>query len=191
MDPKSKGIRSFIALPSSPGLKRALSDVQALLKQEQADVKWDSPDKFHITLKFLGDVSAETLSALSDAMAATIPTLSSFRLTYETVGGFPDLVHPRVLWVGAGRSETLNILQEEVERICEQFGFVREARSFHPHITLGRVKGSGNLARLTAKAKSITFEPITTDCSEVLLIKSDLQPAGSVYTTLKSFPLKA
>ncbi len=191
MDQQSKGIRSFLALPSSEPLKRVVQDLQSELREEQADVKWDSADKFHITLKFLGNVSSATLSKLSDALTRAIPAIQSFPLTYDRVGGFPDLVHPRVVWVGAQTNEVLTALQKEVERLCEQFGFVREARTFHPHITLGRVKGSRNLARLTARAKSITFEPITTDCSEVLLIKSDLRATGSVYTTLKSFPLKA
>ncbi len=186
-----KGIRSFVALPSSQALRSALQKVQSELKEEQADVKWDSPDKFHITLKFLGGVSPQALSALSDSLMQAITAFPVFTLTYNLVSAFPDLVHPRVLWVGAQGSEALASLQNEVERTCEQFGFSREDRRFHPHITLGRVKGSRNLPRLTARAKSITFEPITTDCSEVLLMKSDLRATGSVYTTLKSFPLKA
>jgi 2'-5' RNA ligase len=191
MDKQAKGIRSFVALPSSQALRSALHAVQSELKEAQADVKWDSPDKFHITLKFLGNVPPETLSALSDSLARAVPAFESFSLTYDRIGAFPDLVHPRVLWVGAQSSEALVLLQMEVERVCEQFKFAREPRDFHPHITLGRVKGSGNLARLTARAKSITFESVTTDCSEVLLIQSDLRATGSVYTTLKSFPLKA
>jgi len=112
-------------------------------------------------------------------------------LVYDSLGAFPDLIHPRVLWVGARGNDVLTSLQRNIEVTCSRFGFPIETRGFHPHITLGRVKGSRNLARLTAKVKSITFVPSETACFEVLLMKSDLQPTGSVYTTLKSFPLKA
>jgi 2'-5' RNA ligase len=183
--------RSFIALPSSSELRKALQEVQTRLIEENADVKWDSPDKFHITLKFLGDVDSERLSALADALATVTSAATIFQFVYNEVGAFPDLLHPRVIWAGAQATDSLASLQDQVEITCERFGFQKETRMFHPHITLGRVKGSTNLARLTAKVKSITFEPIVTDCSEVLLIKSDLRPTGSVYTTLKSFPLKA
>jgi len=159
--------------------------------EERADVKWDSPDKFHITLKFLGNVPPDTIAELSDALTPLVSTVHSFKLVYDLLGAFPDLHHPRVIWVAARSNESLSLLHREVELLCDRFKFEREERMFHPHITLGRVRGSGNLSRLTAKVKSITFEPVETDCSEVLLIKSDLRPTGSVYTTLKSFPLKA
>lgn len=188
---QAPGIRTFIALPSSTQFKDALRKLQSSLIEERADVKWDSPDKFHITLKFLGNVVAEKIAEVSNSLAKVTLAADSFKLIYTLVGAFPDLERPRVIWVGAQPNDALASLQREVERACDQLGFVREARAFHPHITLGRVKGSMNLARLTAKVKTVTFEPIMTDCSEVLLIKSDLRPTGSVYTTLKSFPLKA
>jgi 2'-5' RNA ligase len=185
------GIRSFIALPSTSELKNVLGILQETLKKERADVKWDTPDKFHITLKFLGNVEAETLDTLAGSIASATAEMEAFRLTYRSVGAFPDLIHPRVLWVGTDSSDTLTSLQQRVESLCERLGFPAEEKAFHPHITLGRIKGSFNLSRLTAEVKSITFEPVQTDCSELLLIKSDLRPTGSVYTTLKSFPLKA
>ena len=75
-------------------------------------------------------------------------------------------------------------------RICVEFGFPKEDRLFHPHITLGRVKETRNVVRLTEAIKTITFEPIETFCSEILLMKSELHPSGSIYTILKSFPLQ-
>ncbi len=184
-------IRSFIALPSSSELKKAIQEIQTRLIEERAEVKWDTPDKFHITLKFLGDVDPEKLSALAESLATVTSAATAFQLVYTAVGAFPDLVHPRVIWAGARANDALTSLQGQVELTCDRFGFPKETRTFHPHITLGRVKGTTNLAHLTAKVKSITFEPIETGCWEVLLIKSDLRPTGSVYTTLKSFPLKA
>ena len=183
--------RSFIALPSSQDLRRALGEIQARLIEEHAAVKWDTADKFHITLKFLGNVEQEQLSNLAELLANTTSTVAAFQLIYNAVGAFPDLVHPKVIWAGAQPSHAILSLQRQIEMICDRLGFSRETKSFHPHITLGRVKGITNLSRLTAKVKSITFEPIETGCSEVLLMKSELRPAGSVYTTLKSFPLKA
>jgi 2'-5' RNA ligase len=183
-------LRSFIALPSSLDLRRSLQEIQAHLIEERADVKWDSPDKFHITLKFLGNAGTDQLTALAESLAIATSAASAFQLVYSAIGAFPDLIHPKVIWAGAESNVALTSLQKEVELVCDRFGFPKETRAFHPHITLGRVKGSTNLTRLTAKVKSITFEPIVTDCSEVLLMKSDLQPTGSVYTTLNSFPLK-
>lgn len=184
-------IRSFIALPSSSDLKNALRELQASLIQEKADVKWDTLDKFHITLKFLGNVDLEKITELSESLTAVTSGSAAFQLVYNAVGAFPDLVHPRIIWAGAQTNEALTSLQHEIELACARLGFPTDPRAFHPHITLGRVKGTTNVGRLTAKVKSITFEPRETACSEVLLIKSELRPTGSVYTTLNSFPLNA
>jgi 2'-5' RNA ligase len=184
-------IRSFIALPSPVELKTVLGEIQKQLIEEKADVKWDSAEKFHITLKFLGNVDPERLDELSEALFVAASGIGAFSLVYSSLGAFPDLVHPRVVWAGAEMNDTLSHLQHQVETLCDRLGFQKETRTFHPHITLGRVKGNNNLGRLTAKLKSITFEPLITHCQDVLLIKSDLHPAGSIYTTLKSFPLNA
>ncbi len=184
-------IRSFIALPSSVELNARLTEIQQQLMEERASVKWDTPDKFHITMKFLGDVDTEDLTELADALTVAASAQPAFSLVYDSIGAFPDLVHPKVIWAGAGANDALASLQREIETVCERLGYPRETRSFHPHITLGRVKGSANLNRLTARVKSITFVPTTAHCPEILLIRSDLRPTGSVYTTLKAFPLKA
>jgi 2'-5' RNA ligase len=184
-------IRSFVALPSSDDVKSCLGAIQAQLIEEGAAVKWDAVEKFHITLKFLGNVQPDILPRLAASIAPAISEFKSFDLRYTTLGAFPDFDHPRVIWVGAESNESLVLLQRQIDLTCERHGFPRDSRAFHAHITLGRVKGIANLRRLTARAKSTTFEPIKTHCSEVLLIKSELRPAGSVYTTLNSFPLKA
>jgi 2'-5' RNA ligase len=95
-----------------------------------------------------------------------------------------------VIWIGIKSNQVVLDLQSGVERVCSEFGFQKEERAFHPHITFGRVKGTHNLARLTEAIKTITFEPMQSRCSELLLMKSDLQPSGSIYTILKSFPLQ-
>ena len=182
------GIRSFIALPIPSHAQQAIAEIQAKLKAPQADVKWESQDKFHITLFFLGNVEQSKLELLPTALANSIQQFQSFTTTYESVGAFPNIHNPRVIWVGITSNQTVLDIQSMVERVCAEFGFPREDRKFHPHITLGRVKGIRNLARLTEAIKTITFEPIETLCSEILLMKSEVHPSGSIYTILKSFP---
>jgi len=184
-------VRVFVALSSTPEVKRFLTEIQEELKQEGGEVKWDTPEKFHITVKFLGDTEQGRLPALSEALTALSVLQPSFELRYESVGAFPDIIHPRVLWVGARRSDSLTSLHQGIEEACERLGCARDPRPFHPHITLGRVKGTRNTGRLTARLKSLTFEPIEMHCSELLLVKSDLHPTGSIYTTLNSFPFRA
>jgi 2'-5' RNA ligase len=122
-------------------------------------------------------------------LAKSVRQFPSCTISYESLGAFPNLHNPRVVWIGIKTNQTVLDLQAETARVCAEFGFPKEDRVFHPHITLGRVKETRNLVRLTDAIKTITFEPIETFCSEILLMKSELHPSGSLYTILKSFPL--
>jgi 2'-5' RNA ligase len=183
-------IRSFLALPTSDSVKDRIAELQAQLKQLDAEVKWDSPEKFHITLKFLGNVEAQVLEKLISNLEPVVRQEPSFDLEYEAVGAFPNLSTPRVIWIGAALSESLVSLHRAIEDCCSALGFAREERAFHPHLTLGRVKGSRNIQRLTEKLKTLTLEPTRTRCAELLVMRSELRPSGSLYSVVKSIPLK-
>jgi 2'-5' RNA ligase len=183
-------IRTFIALPASTDVQQQMADVQSELKATQADVKWELQDKFHITLKFLGGIEQSNIESLSLALASKVKHFPAFEIIFNSLDAFPNLHNPRVIWIGTKSNKVVLDLQSGVEQVCLDFGFQKEERAFHPHITFGRVKGTRNLARLTEAIKTITFEPMQSRCSELFLMKSDLQSSGSIYTILKSFSLQ-
>jgi RNA 2',3'-cyclic 3'-phosphodiesterase len=182
-------IRAFIALPLPAETTLAIAAIQKQLVSTGAEVKWEPSDKFHITLKFLGDIDRSLVPQIIEVLEKTIGTLPRFDLTYVGLGGFPTSDRPRVVWIGSSESQQVLHLHSQVELACDSLGFAKEVRPFHAHITLGRLKGNRNLDRLTASLKSITFEPLRAHCSEVHFIRSELRPTGSVYTLLNSIPL--
>jgi 2'-5' RNA ligase len=182
-------IRTFDALSLPREIATAMSSIQEELIASHAEVKWDTSDKFHITLKFLGDTEASLIPRIADDLQHSIGSFPAFEIAYEDLGGFPNVERPRVVWIGARENPQIKQLQTQVELVCTSFGFPKEDRPFHAHITLGRVKGSRNLDRLTASLKSITFEPLLARCTHVHIIRSDLKPTGSVYSLLNSIPL--
>jgi 2'-5' RNA ligase len=182
-------LRSFIALPLLPELQQKMASIQSDLRESGADVKWDSLEKFHITLKFLGDTNSETTNLLTEQLKKAIGHIHSFDVVFEGVGGFPNIERPRVVWIGTRPNDDVQKLQKLVEQTCIPFGFSREDRQFHAHVTLGRVKGSRGLDRLTARLKSVTFGPSIARCTEITLMRSELKPTGSVYTLLHTIPL--
>jgi 2'-5' RNA ligase len=80
-------------------------------------------------------------------------------------------------------------LQAKVEAGCSKLGFPPEERSFSPHLTLGRVKGSRNLAALGDCIRA--GSPLRADLRvEVLNIyKSTLTPSGAIYGVLEQISL--
>ena len=185
-------IRTFIAVDTPPDVKYQIGMVRDQLKSAGADVRWEPNEKLHCTLKFLGasdSVLLEKIIVALEREAGRTPPLS---IRYRSIGCFPTIKDPRVVWIGMEEGGSgLASLQQRIEECLAPFGFPREERAFHPHVTLGRVKGRHNIVNLLRMIESVTFESEPVTLREVLLVKSDLRPAGSVYTTLKSLPLTA
>jgi 2'-5' RNA ligase len=184
-------IRSFIAIETPPDVKADISKVQEGLRTTNADVRWESIEKFHITLKFLGNVEEPRLNSLADRLEEALGAFALFNMRYQGVGCFPNQHRPRVIWIGAENEDgTLTKIQETIEKVAEHFGFQREERKFHPHITIGRVKSSKNLKVLVSELGNASFNPHTAVIKDVLLMKSDLKPTGSVYSVIRAYQLK-
>jgi 2'-5' RNA ligase len=67
----------------------------------------------------------------------------------------------------------------------------REKRKFHPHLTLGRIKSSHNIALVLEKlAENINTEFGKMEVAEVTLFKSTLKPTGAEYDALAKIQLK-
>jgi 2'-5' RNA ligase len=184
-------IRTFIAIPTPDGVRQALTDIQAELKTANAAVKWEPSEKLHITLRFLGGVEERQLPLLMADCSKSICNLFSFSLVYEGFGCFPDVRNPRIIWAGSHNDDGALIrMHKEIDDTVVRYGFERENRAFHPHITLARVKGRQNIPNLIKMLQSVTFEPHPVTIDEVHIMKSELRPTGSIYTKMQTIALQ-
>jgi len=184
-------IRCFLALPTNPEVMGAIASLIASLQSVPSDVKWQDTSKLHITLKFLGSMETGVVEQISGQLSRVLRYHSAFDIIYDTLGGFPSLRLPTVLWVGTRPNDSMTRLHHDVEEVVQRFGFKRDGHPFQPHLTIGRVKRKHQLHRLTAKVKSVTFEPVTGRCAELLVMRSDLHPDTSRYTIVHSIPLRS
>jgi 2'-5' RNA ligase len=184
-------IRSFLAIEvSAPVLKR-IERIQQDLKSSDPDVRWVSPGKIHLTLKFFGDLEESQVDSLMSSIEKPVRSTQPFQLKVHGTGAFPNPKNPRIVWVGfAEGKEALSHLQRQLESSLEKVGFPPEDRSFHPHLTLGRVKSSRGKGALSAKIEKYREEDYGEfQVESVVLFKSDLKPSGPVYTALREIKL--
>lgn len=183
-------IRSFVAIELDEGLKRELHKVQLDLADRIAPgtVRWTRPEGIHLTLQFLGEVAEGRIGAITDALREACRPFAPFSFQVEGLGCFPDLRHPRVVWVGVNESTgALRALHQAVSEALRPLGF-RPDKAFHPHLTLGRAKRGASreaiqaLGTLIQKARLAPLGHV--EVHEVHLMRSDLQPSGAVYSCL-------
>jgi 2'-5' RNA ligase len=185
------GIRSFLAIPISAGVKDKFRLILHNLQVIRADVKWVKLENIHLTLKFLGDLEEKRLESVSEALEKCRPRMAPSTSCLRAIGAFPNLRHPKILW-GAldDSSEELKTIVDILEGELAKIDMPKEDRPFKPHLTFGRVRSSANLQSLTQAIREISFEDKLRQISDkVILYKSTLTSQGPVYEVLREFIL--
>ncbi len=167
-----------------------LEQLQKDLRSFEADVRWIATPAIHLTLKFLGDADPAIIPRLTDAFRVASEFEPALKLRLHGLGFFPDSKSPRILWCGVGGdTDALLRIQQKVEAACNSLGFPAENRRFHPHLTLGRVKGKRNLQPLVDCIKiGSDFEcNFSAGCYNIY--RSTLKPQGATYTVMETIRL--
>jgi 2'-5' RNA ligase len=184
-------LRSFLAIELPRAILQKIGGVQEDLKSSHADVRWVSPEKIHLTLKFFGNIEESRIEPIVKSIEGPIQTTLPFPLSIRGMGAFPYLKNPRVIWIGlVDGSGILAPFQRQLEIQFEKIGFQVEDRPFHPHLTLGRMKSSRGKEELIERIEKHREEEFGDfQVERVLLFKSDLRLTGPIYTALREMKL--
>jgi RNA 2',3'-cyclic 3'-phosphodiesterase len=137
------------------------------------------PKNFHLTLKFLGNKTEKELDIIIDKL--TRIRFRPFHLATNTIGYFSNKGSIRVIWIGFEDIPELSNLYNQIADNTDL------EDSFHPHVTLARVKSISDEKMLKKEIMSIKLvkENYYVDCFK--LFKSTLTSIGPIYEELRSF----
>ena len=91
-------------------------------------------DRYHITLRYVAEITKEQLPDILTNLRNRINNHSAFTLTLSSEGNFPGGVH----WMGVDYSVELMELQATVDRALQELGLPpSDFPNYQPHITLG------------------------------------------------------
>ncbi|BCJ52762.1 RNA 2',3'-cyclic phosphodiesterase [Actinoplanes sp. NBRC 14428] len=163
-------MRLFVAVYPPDDVRR---DLRRRLTEAVAGrrVRLTAVEKWHVTLAFLGEVPAERLPALEDALGGvTVPRGRELRL--RGAGGFGG----RVTW--AGVEGDLAGLSERVRAAARQAGAPPDERPFTAHLTVMYAHD----AAVSEALADYAGPPWALD--GIALVRSD---PGGAYTTLRTW----
>ena len=184
-------IRTFICIDLPETVKDRLDELVKLLRTVDAQVSWVRSKNIHLTIKFLGNVAVDKLDAVKNVVQRAAASAGPIEIVVGGVGCFPSARSPRVLWVGlAGVPAPLVTLYNAIEDGLDREGFAREKRKFAPHLTIGRLRSPRNGQQLSQKLTELGFEPEPFTAREIIVMRSDLKPTGSIYTPQLVAPLQ-
>ncbi len=180
-------MRLFIALELPKEIKSSLSNIIDDLNKHCSDrsaVKWVNPKNSHLTLKFLGETDKNLIENIKEDISKAGQKFQSINCKIIKIGGFPNLIKPRVIWSGLEtENDDLINLAEKIDHLMSQHGFEKENRRFKAHLTLGRVRGR-DIDHLTDYMQSYKFDEIPLVLNKLCLFKSTLTPNGPIYDKL-------
>ncbi|MGQ9707842.1 MAG: RNA 2',3'-cyclic phosphodiesterase [bacterium] len=179
-------MRSFVAIDISIEVKEQLS---ALLKHldlnRNLNIKWVKPERMHLTLAFLGEVSFRFIEQAKVQLDEVARHFKPFICSLEGLGAFPNVSRARVLWVGMGAGEEeVKRVQEAVSKALVRIGYVPEKRQFSPHLTLARLRAPADVRFISG----VSFKSSPFSISRVILFRSVLKSEGPDYSILAEFP---
>lgn len=184
-------MRLFIAVNLSMEARDAIQSAIDDFPIKNPPWRWVTPDNWHLTLKFLGEMDTVRVSALVQTLSDVARDHHAFEMTLGAFGGFPNLRDPRVLFYQIERGAVeLESLAHDVDAAVERaVGLEREKRRFHAHTTVARVKDPLP-ASITPRLAVVP--PLTGARSGVHsfeLMESRLQRTGAAYSVVKEFAL--
>ncbi len=185
-------MRVFLAIEIPQDIKEELVEVQEKLKPQISGVRWEKPEKLHLTLIFLGKVEEERIAELEVALreAQGKLRLEPFKIGLSGVRVFPSEKRPRVVLidVAEGARQVAELQKRLAERLSEA-GF-EFARLKKPHVTLGRFKrGANSTLRVENDFKPYGWASLTLRVEQTSIVESKLHPAGAIHTPIARIPL--
>ncbi len=194
-------MRVFIALDIDDAIRDRISRFMDGVREFAPDARWVRPESLHVTLKFIGEKSAEAVEQIKEALAAVKG--QAVEMGFRGHGFFPTAKSARVFWVGIEPGPALASLANAVDDVTAGLGIPKEERAFNAHLTLARGGGgsgsprrqnggrpSKNFQRLQEKLSALSASDFgTMTAHEFFLYQSQLSRGGSRYTKIARFAL--
>ena len=185
-------VRSFLAIELPDEVKNSLDRlIKRLQNKGFKNFRWLNPESIHLTLKFLGEIEPQLVETMIRNLRECSFGIPNLNLVTHNLGGFPNLIQPRVLFVSLrGDLLKLNELKSFIDETCTEIGFEKEIRKFTPHLTLARMGYKKSLSkRSLLSGYNPLVEPISITVDNMSLMKSTFTSHGIKYIRLANFQI--
>jgi 2'-5' RNA ligase len=171
-----------VEIPSDIG--QALS----MLRGGLPGARWITPDNYHLTLRFIGDVDEVIAQEVASLLGRV--RRGAFELHLEGLTSFGGR-RPRAVVATVAPAQALLEVQTEHERLMQRIGLAPEGRKYMPHVTLARLRDSSSLDVADYLSARGLFRTATFPVSRFVLFSARESVGGGPYVVEASYPLSA
>jgi 2'-5' RNA ligase len=173
-------MRAFVAIPLPDVFGSWLAVQRPVLVALSDSLRVVPPASGHITLRFLGDLSAVDLSSVMERLRTSLASQTGTTLVLSRLGAFYRQGYPSILWVGpASIPAEMQALASAVTTVLTGLGSNRRLEPFMPHVTIARFNGHGPKPSLPLLLPPV--QPLVVPVSKVVLYESVLGTGTPTY----------
>lgn len=181
--------RLFIALDFPDHIINDLIEIRDKLSNGFTCPNWEPQNKFHLTLKFLGEIDELLNSKIFKIIKSKKNILKNNFFKFQKFGLFYRGNSPSILWAGGEYSKSIAKIYYEFNEEFAHLGIAKEKKRFNPHLTLLRIKNYKEYALFDKFTNyKLKFEPI--EFTKITLYKSILEKNGSNYIKINEINIK-
>ena len=183
--------RCFVGIPLPPPIAETLQRTVTPWRAAGLRGAWVPARNYHLTLRFLGDLSEDQIGTVVEALARELAQVEAPRLCLRGFGAFPDWRRPAVAWSGLETlAGDLAPAFHGTESAALTAGLAPETRPPHPHVTWLRPRtfqpaGAPRWSEIAAHS----FRSDEFMGSTVALWESRRDPGGAAYIPIKEYAL--
>lgn len=164
-----------------------VANTLSLLRGGLVGARWITPDNYHITLRFMGDIDDGIARDILYALQHTGRTSIAVTIEGLTVFGGD---RPRALVAKVVQTQELIELQAEQERLMRRMGLPAETRKFTPHVTLARLRDTTPYHVANFLGISSHLPPMRFRSDEFVVFSSRASIGGGPYIVEAAYPLQ-
>ena len=162
-----------------------VATVLATLRGGLNGARWITPDHYHITLRFFGDIDTGLARELDHCLAQSMHESFTLHVSGLRVFGGDK---PRALVAEIPPVPALMELQAEQERLARRLGLAPETRKFTPHITLARLRDANPYQVAGFMSALSGFPPLPVAVDRFVLFSSRDSIGGGPYIVEAAYP---
>ena len=151
--------------------------------------RWVATESFHMTLRFIGEVSEGEAEDIHTALGTI--NARTFSLMLSGVGHFESAGQVHTLWAGVEKNAELLALRARIESALVRIGLPPEGRRYSPHVTLARLKDTPIHRVSNFLALHGLFRAGPIPVGSFTLFSSFLKSSGALYHPEAEYPLRA
>lgn len=181
-----------MAIEITDALRQDITRLQSQLEHLGLPIRWEEPEKLHLTLNFLGRIDEDLEPDINRVITHVCTKFSQFCLTPTFLETMYKKHEPSFLYLGlSGDLMALNQLQKSLTTSLTRL-HIPQPHKFLAHITIGRVKKADPVTTKSTLDQVRDFEipPLSQFTAKAItLYESLLSDKGSHFRLIRRFHL--